>query len=101
MNVIPAVLARANGPWTPEALGALAEVTAWLETLSPSARRSLGRAERWVADAALRPSGDGLDESVARVRRARPADRLLTRNPLRALAIDAPLRRVLRLRRPA
>ncbi|SFR95705.1 Glycosyl transferase family 2 [Microbacterium sp. cf046] len=101
MNVVPAVIVRADAPWSPEALAALAEVTAWLEALAPRARRSLGRSERWIADAALQPTAASLDASVARARRAGTIDRVLTRNPLRALGTDAPLRRVLRLRTPA
>ena len=101
LNLIPGVVARADAQWSDADLAALATSAAALRALAPTAEASLSASERWVADAAAAATGPAIIQGVGRARAARPLDRLRTRNPLRILGTDTPVRRLLRVRMPA
>lgn len=98
MNLIPAILVRADEVWTAEGLAAVRDVATWLDTWAPRARASLSRSEYAVADAAATGTADGIAAGVARAKSATAQDRVRTRSLRDILRVDAPLRRMIRAR---
>ena len=101
MNVVPAIVVRADEDWSAADLEALGAIAGWLDDVSKGARARLSVPEARIAEAALRPSADRLASAVASARVATALDRVRTADPFLLCAVDGPLRRMMRLRIPA
>lgn len=100
LNLIPAIVSRADAGLDEHDLRAVQTVAGWLRRLSGDAVRSLSRTEAAVAEAAMRDDAVGIRASVDHARRAPRRERVLTKRWQDALARDGMLRRSLRLRLP-